>query len=255
MKHIKRPSWVVWTTVVIFLCASVGFNGELTQFAESSPALKPRTVHVPIGGLEPLVADILWMRLIQFMGTAQEMSEAQRMARLYDKFDRITRLDPKFYMAYKYGVLSLFVQAPEKALNLVDRGLQFMSPQEHGWKFPFYGAFICYRYSEDEDRYERSLRYLRHIRQCEGAPAFVGRFKPMVLERNNQLGKALDVWLELYDNTEGPMDHHIVRNHLKRLAGEILKKDVSPDLNRRASRILEKMGGASPGSQREGQGE
>ena len=238
----------------IFLCVSAGFNWELTRFAETTPELKPRTLHAPMGGMEPVVADILWMRCIQFMGTSHDLSERERIARIHRQFDLITRLDPKFYLAYRFGVLNLFVRAPERALSLVDRGLTCMSPKEYDWRLPFYGAFICYQYLETEGRYERSLKYVRYTAGTGSTPGFVRRFEPLVLERKEELEEALEVWERLHRKSDSVMDRRVIRHHLIRVARQVIDRDVSPELTRRAEAVLQRLNVpvSQPSDRREG---
>jgi tetratricopeptide (TPR) repeat protein len=236
----RQSTKIMVAGAVVFLCAAAGLNRELTRFAEVSPELQPRTLHAPMGGLEPVVADILWMRCIQFMGSDQDLSERQRTMETYRKFDRITRLDPKFHLAYRFGVLNLLVRAPERALTLVDRGLRCMAPEEYDWRLPFYGAFICYQYLDAEGRYDRSLQYLRYA--YADAPGFVHRFQPLVLERQAELEQALDQWMRLYEESNSTMDHRIIRHHLIRVARQIARRDVSDQLTARAVSIMRRLG-------------
>jgi hypothetical protein len=245
---------IMAAAAVIFLGASAGFNWELTRFAEITPELKPRTLHAPMGGIEPVVADILWIRCIQFMGTNHDLSERQKIARIHRQFDLITRLDPKFYLAYRFGVLNLLVQAPERALSLVDRGLTCMSPKEYDWRLPFYGAFICYQYLEGEGRYERSLNYVRHRAGTGPTPGFVRRFEPLVLERQEEVQKALQMWERLYRRSDSVMDRRVTRHHLIRLARQVIDREVSPGLSRRAEKVLQRLNVpvSEPSDRREG---
>ncbi len=222
---------------MVFLLSSAFFNAEVSRYASVSPSLKPETLHIPMGGMENVVADILWMRLIQFMGTSQNMSEEKRVRHRFNTFDQITRLDPKFYKAYKHGVLSLFVKAPDKALTLLDRGLKYMSPDQYDWKFPFYGAFICYRYAKEDGRYNRALRYIQRTQNCESAPDFVGRFGPLILEKKKQLSEALDRWIRLWKKADEPMNSYVLRNHLERITKKVLESDAAPDVKKKAAAI------------------
>lgn len=194
-----------------------------------------------MAGMEKVVANVLWMRLIQFMGTRQDLSKSQRAQHIYESFDQITRLDPKFYMAYKYAVLSLFARSPQNALKLLDRGLKYLSPKQYDWQFPFYGAFICYRFSERDGRYDRALRYLEHAKQSDSAPAFVARFRPLIIEKNQGLGDALDTWVRMWERADDPMNRSVLRNHLKRVTEKILDSDVSSELQQRAASVLSRV--------------
>ncbi|MFW6045147.1 MAG: hypothetical protein ACOCR1_05315 [Planctomycetota bacterium] len=238
----QRPSWFLVLTATVFLGLSAFFNSELSYFSEAKPNIKPAMSHAPLGGLEPLVADLMWMRLIQFMGSSQDMSDAQRIQETHRQFDRITRLDPKFYLVYRFGTLTLSVQEPEKALDLIDRGLRYMSPEEYDWRFPFYGAFICYQYLEGPGRFDRGLRYLHHLRNNDDAPSFVQRLRPMMLEKQDELDEALNVWMKLYRSSESQMDKRVVKNHIERVAKEIITGDFPSPLQDQARSALDELG-------------
>ncbi len=231
---------IVLVIAVAFLAGSVVTSNTLVDIRRANPRLSPRILHIPMAGFESVVADILWIRLIQYMGSYDVTNDNRKewANDIYRKFDKLTRLDPYFTIAYQYGVLFLMVDAPEKALALCDRGLAYIPPHEIDWKLPLYGAFISYRYSREDGRFDRSREYLEDLMELEDCPSFVPRFHARVVEKQGSVKMSLEVWHKLYKDSESGVSRGIAASNLRRMADEVLKNEKDPDLKEKARFIL-----------------
>ena len=238
----KRDTGSVVIVLVIaaaFLAGSILTSNTLVDIRGTNQRLSPKILHIPMAGFESVVADILWIRLIQYMGSYNVGPDNREewANDIHRKFDNLTRLDPSFTIAYQYGVLFLMVDAPEKALALCDRGLTHIPPYEIDWKLPLYGAFISYQYSRKDGRFDRSLKYLEGLMKLSDCPAFVPRFHARVVEKQGSAGMSLEVWHNLYRDS-GETGRDIVASNLRRMAEEVLESEEDSDLREKARFIL-----------------
>jgi tetratricopeptide (TPR) repeat protein len=80
-------------------------------------------------GYRNLGASWLWLELIQYYGDAPARTQTG-YGLAYDYFDHMLRLDPHFLLGYRLSSLVLAYRAgqPEKAVEILDRGLQQFKP-------------------------------------------------------------------------------------------------------------------------------
>ena len=104
-------------------------------------------------GYKELLADIYWMRAIQYFGGRR--FEEKNPELLYHYFDILTDLDPKFVNAYRFGGSFLSEPPPfglgdiEKGSMLFDKGRK-NNPEN--FRIPLEEAFIYYLYVKDYDK-------------------------------------------------------------------------------------------------------
>jgi tetratricopeptide (TPR) repeat protein len=237
----------------VLFVGAVYTSSKATKIRDAEELLSPQLLHTPMAGFEPLAADIQWIQLVQFMGMGYSSGKKEvYVDRLYRRFDRLTSLDPYFTIAYHYGTLFLSVEAPEKALSIVDRGLEYIPREELDWKLPFYGAFISYQYYKGDDQYDKCLVYLDQAMKHEGYPLYVPTFRAMIMERKGGAKEALEEWYRLYQGCD-PSDKTFLQGNLERVADEILKTSKDDEAKKRATSILEEIkkgGEATPPKRR-----
>src|SRR5690606_36664604 len=102
-------------------------------------------------GYRNLVADALWLQVIQYYGGKVKADDA-RMPNLWPYFDAITTLDPGFTDAYFFGsfLLADDLERPDLVLHLLDRGRRHHLAADDGmvhpdaWRFPYQMGFVHY---------------------------------------------------------------------------------------------------------------
>src|SRR3989337_4481469 len=104
-------------------------------------------------GYKELLADIYWMRALQYFGGRRFKDKNPEL--LYHYFDILTDLDPKFVNAYRFGGTFLS-EPPPLGLGDIERGSMLF---DHGsknnpdnFRIPFEEAFIYYLYVKDYDK-------------------------------------------------------------------------------------------------------
>lgn len=154
-------------------------------------------------GYKEIVADIYWLRAIQYFGS-KETSE-QNPDLLYKYFDILTDLDPQFFNAYRFGGTFLAEPPPyglgdlDKGIRLFDKGRQ---NNPDNFRLPVEEAFIYYLYVKD---YERAAELFNEASEKPGLSGFRrASLKGMAASAHNYGGnRALSkkIWREIYEST------------------------------------------------------
>src|SRR3972149_265871 len=104
-------------------------------------------------GYKELLADIYWMRALQYFGGGRFKEKNPEM--LYHYFDILTDLDPKFVNAYRFGGTFL-AEPPPLGLGDIERGSMLFDKgrknNPDNFRIPFEEAFIYYLYVKDYDK-------------------------------------------------------------------------------------------------------
>ena len=127
-----------------------GSGADLLYF--SAPSVVKRLAL----GYRGLVADIYWMRAIQYYGRRDEASRrVVRYANLPMLLDITTTLDPDLTDAYHFGAAFLSepeplgAGRPKDAIALLDRGIE-RHPLD--WRLRFEQGFVYFWFSQDYRR-------------------------------------------------------------------------------------------------------
>jgi hypothetical protein len=154
-------------------------------------------------GYNDLMADIYWLRALQYFGSTK--LEEQNPELLYHYFDIITDLDPRFVNAYRYGGTFLAEPPPfglgdvQKGTDLFDKGRK-NNPGDY--KLPLEEAFIYYFYPKD---YERAAELFREASEKPGiSPLRKASIKGMAASAharggNNELSRK--IWEIVYETS------------------------------------------------------
>ncbi len=77
---------------------------------------------MPLGGFQKFMADIVWMRFLNYAGTNQLTEQNKVKYKYY--VDKIIALDPDFFEIYHWGTLFLGQVDVEMAVSIVDKAQQ-----------------------------------------------------------------------------------------------------------------------------------
>jgi hypothetical protein len=148
-----------------------GFRGEFKPIEEavyfSSSALKKMSL-----GYGEILADVYWLRAIQYFGDSERKQKEKNPDILYKYFDILTDLDPKFVNAYRFGGTFLAEPPPfglgelEKGVELFDKGRK---NNPGNFRLPLEEAFLFYLYEKD---YERAAELFREASEKPGLSPF-----------------------------------------------------------------------------------
>ncbi len=175
----------------------------------------PNVVKTISMGFDGLVADVYWMRAIQYYGRRDEADRRQvRYKNLPALLDIVTALDPQMLEVYRAG--SVFLSEPEPvgagnplaAARLLDKGIAAL-PQE--WWLRFDKGFV----------------YLWHLKQpreagniwleaskVPGAPPWMEALAARGLSQGGAIETAKDLWRRQLEGSTRRDVQENARNHL-----------------------------------------
>jgi hypothetical protein len=143
----------------------------------SSPAVLTRLAL----GFDALVADLYWIRAIQYYGGARLSSEPDASYDLlYPLLELTTSLDPNFNIAYEFGAFFLSEKKPggpgrsDLAIKLLDKGIRARPDR---WQYPYDIGFVHYR----DGNYKLAADWFLRAAKTSGA---------------RKDGERADMWLE-----------------------------------------------------------
>jgi tetratricopeptide (TPR) repeat protein len=202
-----------------------------TPFVALNPEILPHLVL----GFRHLAADMLWLRLIQDID--YKSPGRQEKGWVFQMLDGITRLDPRFRMAYGAGatVLSVLIQDVEGARILFERAAE---------NFPSDWSLL----------YRGGYHYLYEVRDCKkaaeffnaavfsGAPKWVASLASRLYQRAGQYEIARSILIDSIERFKGTE----IENRLKDRLAELDKNQGLPaDTNKAVLNCLPPDGGKS----------
>jgi tetratricopeptide (TPR) repeat protein len=187
---------------------------------------------IPSFGFDTLLADILWISAIQYLGGIQRINKEEG-ATIYRLFDRITDLDPQFTEAYKLGGLTLGVVESEKAISLLEKGIN--NNKDIHWSVPYYASISAFFHLKN---YEEAIRFLKIAVKSPEHPPHLDR---LLAAANNLAGykeTALDMWQDIYKKSTHNYEKNLAYKNLTSLCEEIKKTSADKSLKDKAASAL-----------------
>ena len=156
-------------------------------------------------GFDELMADIYWIRALQYFGTDDLKTSQKDSNLLYKYLDIITDLDPKFINAYRYGGTFL-AEPPPIGMGDIDNGMLLMDKgrenNPENYRIPLEQAFIYYIY---ERNYEKAAELFDEASEKPGLSDFrKASIKGMAgtsLIKGGQRELSMQIWKEIYEST------------------------------------------------------
>ena len=180
-------------------------------------------------GLENVLADIYWLRTVQYFGGQRAFAGGKRFDLLEPLIEITTTLDPRFELAYRYGAVFLAepppagAGQPQAAVRLLERGARAMP---ESWRVRQDLGFFQYFFLKDS---QEAARVLLEAVELPGAPIWFRTAAADFLRRGGERETSRSVWAHLYEQTEGQMRENALFN-LRRLdaldAQDALQKAV-----------------------------
>jgi tetratricopeptide (TPR) repeat protein len=177
----------------------------------SSPALVKKMAL----GYDSLLADIYWMRAIQYYGRRDEASKRPvRYKNLSALLDITTTLDPDLLDAYHAG--SYFLSEPDpigagqprEALKLLDKGIR-AHPKE--WRLYYTKGFVYYWFLQD---YKAAGEVWLSASKLQEAPYWMPGLAAMSMSKGGAIEIATSLWQRQYQESNRADIKDNARNHL-----------------------------------------
>lgn len=166
-------------------------------------------------GYDGLMADVYWLRTIQYYGRRDQADRRQvRYKNLPVMLDIVTTLDPQMLDVYRAG--SVFLAEPEpigagkplEAIRLLDKGISQM-PQE--WRLLFDKGFVYFWYLRQFR--EAGLTWLDAAR-LPGAPLWMEALAARGLSQGGEVETAKELWRRQLEGSNRADVRENARNHL-----------------------------------------
>lgn len=185
---------------------------EEILYVENGELLKRATV-----GFESLVADLYWLRAVQYFGGKRLEVTNKNYDLLQPLLDITISLDPNFKIAYTYGAtflsepFPLGAGRPLQGIELIDKGI---ANHPRYWRFYLDKGFVYYWYLKD---YEKAAQVFLEGSKIEGAPYWMVATAGRALARGGDRTTSRALWQILHDSAETVQQRENANLHLQQL--------------------------------------
>lgn len=190
-------------------------------------------------GLEDLMADVYWLRTVQYFGGQRAFGREKKFDVLEPLVDITVTLDKRFEIAYRYGATFLSepwpvgADQPEAGVRVLERGAK---ANPRSWYLRQTLGFFIYYHLGDA---KRAADVLLEAARLPGAPFWLETLAADLVGRAGEREIARKLWQHMYDQAEeGPLRRN-ARQHLEYLDAEDMIDRLNEQLEifrRRAGR-------------------
>jgi len=170
-------------------------------------------------GYSGLLADIYWMRAVQYYG-GKRLKDEQGFALLEPLIDIATTLDPQLLHAYRFGSVFLSerepigANQPERAIVLLEKGIEH-NPDE--WQLYRDVGFIYYWFLNN---YQKAAESFLEGSKNPKSAVWMKTFAAQLLAQGGSRQAARFLWQEVYQTSENQRMKENAREHLEKLTAE-----------------------------------
>ena len=152
---------------------------------------------------ESLLADIYWVRAVQYYGSMKLSSDPDKQYDLlYPLLDLTTSLDARFSVAYYFGSIFLAEPPPggpgrpDLAIALLEKGLR-AQPQK--WELAQAIGFVHYWSRQD---YEAAAGWFARAAEFPNAPTWMASLAAVTLAEGGRLESSRLIWQRIAQDSE-----------------------------------------------------
>jgi len=151
---------------------------------------------------DALVADLYWIRAVQYYGGKRLSKGPKSYALLYPLLDLTTSVDPYFDIAYRFGAIFLGEQypggagRPDLAIALLQKGLR---AQPDKWQFAEDIGFVYYWWLRD---YRNAAEWFRRAGDMPKAPEWLTPLAAVTLAQGGNRASSRTLWTEIARNAD-----------------------------------------------------
>ncbi len=158
-------------------------------------------------GYNNLLADIFWIRSIQYIG--QHMITDNAFPYLYHILDITTSLDPRFINAYNFGSFFLATWANDKkeGIELAKKGIK-NNPEN--WKPAFELGFIYYMKHD----YKNAYKYFSLANTLPYMPDMYKTFAPYAMGKFASPDQGIEMWTAIAKMSDNKFIIDAARNNI-----------------------------------------
>lgn len=234
---------ILWGLIAIILLVGVvaAQHRQLKQVQKYAPYRDslylptPQYVKLIALGYDMILADFLWLRSIQAFGAHFMIDRDYRP--IYNLFDVITDLDPKFIPAYTFGQMVIGDEGGdyELSLKLIDKG---MLENPRNYTLPYWAGYVCVW---DVGDYQRAKYYYRQALKSPDCPDYVRRILSYIELKWGKYKIAYEKYVEDYLRSLDQANDIVITLTKERLR-EVVSRWYQKVLNDAAAAYREKYG-------------
>jgi hypothetical protein len=204
--------------VALLLPGVAGVQRHIDTFAQRfSERERPLFSEAPhrlkqlVPGFETLLADIYWLRTVQYYGSQRAFNPDPHYRNLRPLIDLTTTLDPRFELAYRYGAvflseaLPIGAEKPEEGIEVLERGVRALPGS---WRLRWDLGAHWFFFMKDARTAAAVLREAMHV---PGAPYWLEALAARFLEGDDR-ASAREIWRRQYESGEGGMKENALYN-------------------------------------------
>ena len=167
-------------------------------------------------GFEDLVADLYWLRTVQYYGS-QRIWGGGHYQLLAPLIDVVTDLDPRLEIAYRYGAIFLSEKPPvgagdpQTGVAILEKGVR---NNPLNWRLRQDLGFFLFTFLGDT---KRGADVLMEAARLPGAPFWLESLAAQILYKGGDRETSRRIWKGMYEQAEeGPMKYNALA-HLRYL--------------------------------------
>jgi hypothetical protein len=206
-----KNTFLCMLLIILLLIISIPFQKNIAEerskftTIEETIRFSPKILKIMALGFDEIVADIYWLRALQYFGNPDVPNKLKDSELLYRYFDIITELDPKFVNAYRFG--GSFLAEPEPlGLNKFQKGsLIFDKGRENNpenMRLPLEQGFLYFMYSNDKrTASELFIEASEKPGLSENRKASFKGMAASALSKGGDRELARQIWLDIFVNS------------------------------------------------------
>jgi len=154
-------------------------------------------------GFDSLLADVYWLRTVQYFGGQRREIPGRKFELLEPLIDITTTLDPRLEIAYRYGAIFLCegppigAGRPKEGVALLEKGEKALPD---AWRLRQDRGFFIHFFLRD---HARAAEVLREAVKIPGAPFWLESLAANILTKGGDRKAARQIWQQMYDQAEG----------------------------------------------------
>lgn len=162
----------------------------------------PETLRRASLSYSAVVADLYWIRAVQYYGGTRLSSGAKNYDLLYPLLDLTTSVDPLFDIAYRFGAIFLAEEypggagRPDLAIALLQKGLR---AQPGKWQFGQDIGFVYYWWLRD---YTSAADWFNRAGEMPEAPEWLKPLAAVTLAQGGNRASSRTLWTNIVRNAE-----------------------------------------------------
>ena len=167
---------------------------------DTSSVWTGRVVRALSFGYSDLLADLYWMRAIQYYG--RQKLAGTGFADLSPLLETAAELDPRFEIVYRYGAVFLSEPSPVGA-GTPELGVKFLGlgadRNPTNWRLRQEQGLFTFFYQNDP---KRGSEVLLQASLIPGAPDWMTALAAQILSKGGELEAALNMWTIIHEQSE-----------------------------------------------------